>query len=58
VNPLGNLDAGSARLLDELTTSVDGGRALQTSLVSVLLLDGGRILVGAVPIASLQAAAQ
>ena len=57
--PLGDgLDAGSARLLDQLTTPVDGGRALQTSLLSVLLLDDGRILAGAVPIESLEAAAQ
>jgi hypothetical protein len=47
-----------SKLLDELTTTVPGGRALQTSLLSVLLLDDGRILVGAVPIASLEAAAQ
>ena len=57
-NPLGSLDPRSARLLDDLTTPVDGGRALQTSLVSVLFLDDGRILVGAVPVASLEAAAQ
>jgi outer membrane lipoprotein-sorting protein len=47
-----------SRLLDELTTSVAGGRALQTSLLSVLLTSDGRILIGAVPIASLEAAAQ
>ena len=55
---LGGLDAGSAQLLNELTTPVAGGRALQTSLVSVLLLDDGRILAGAVPVESLEAAAQ
>ncbi len=47
-----------SRLLDELTTSVAGGRALQTSLLSVLLTSDGRILIGAVPIATLEAAAQ
>ena len=47
-----------SRLLDELTTQVPGGRALQTSLLSVLLTDDGRILIGAVPIATLEAAAQ
>lgn len=47
-----------SRLLDELTTPVPGGRALQTSLVSVLMTDDGRTLIGAVPIASLEAAAQ
>ena len=50
--------ATQTKLLDELTTAVTGGRALQTSLLSVLLLDDGRVFVGAVPIASLEAAAQ
>ncbi len=50
--------ASQTKLLDELTTPVVGGRALQTSLLSVLMMDDGRILVGAVPIASLEAAAQ
>ena len=50
--------ASQSKLLDELTTPVAGGRALQTSLLSVLLMSDGRILVGAVPIASLEAAAQ
>ncbi|MEP6843200.1 MAG: DUF2092 domain-containing protein [Pseudolysinimonas sp.] len=50
--------ASQSRLLDELTTSVAGGRALQTSLLSVLLTSDGRILIGAVPIATLEAAAQ
>ena len=55
---LAGVDPDSAQLLDQLTTPVNGGRALQTSLVSVLLLDDGRILAGAVPIESLEAAAQ
>ena len=50
--------ASQSKLLDELTTSVDGGRALQTSLLSVLMTSDGRVFVGAVPIASLEAAAQ
>lgn len=50
--------ASQTKLLDELTTPVAGGRALQTSLLSVLMMDDGRILVGAVPIRSLEAAAQ
>ena len=50
--------ATQSKLLDELTTAVPGGRALQTSLLSVLLLDDGRVLVGSVPIASLESAAQ
>ncbi len=45
-------------LINELLTPVAGGRALQTSLLSVLLMDDGRVLVGAVPVASLEAAAQ
>jgi outer membrane lipoprotein-sorting protein len=48
----------TAKLLNELLTPVAGGRALQTSLISVLLLDDGRTLIGAVPIASLESAAQ
>ena len=53
-----NASVSQSKLLDELTTPVAGGRALQTSLLSVLLMSDGRILVGAVPIASLEAAAQ
>ncbi len=48
----------AAKLLNELLTPVAGGRALQTSLISVLLLDDGRVLIGAVPISSLESAAQ
>jgi outer membrane lipoprotein-sorting protein len=48
----------TSKLLDQLSTSVPGGRALQTSLFSVLMTDDGRILIGAVPIANLEAAAQ
>ena len=45
-------------LFGELTTSVPGGRALQTSLVSVLVTDDGRVLAGAVPVPALEAAAR
>jgi len=45
-------------LLDQLTRSVDGGRALQTSLVSVYLTDDGRVLAGAVPVSALVDAAK
>jgi len=48
---------GSAALLDQVMTPVDGGRALQTSLVSVLLTDDGRVFVGAVDADALVAAA-
>ncbi|WP_104134985.1 DUF2092 domain-containing protein [Cryobacterium sp. Y62] len=45
-------------LLDQLTTTVDGGRALTTSLVTVFLSNDGRVFTGAVPLAALQAAAE
>ena len=44
-------------LIDRLTTKVDGGRVLGTSLVSVLLADDGRVLVGAVTPETLEAVA-
>ena len=44
-------------LLDQVLVPVSGGRALETSLVSVLLTSDGRVLVGAVSIDQLQAAA-
>lgn len=50
------LDAEQLALLDSLTTPVDGGRVLQTALVSVLLTDDGRVLAGAVPVDVLVAA--
>lgn len=71
--PEGALDSGAAAsdtadsdtagsdasaMLDQLTTPVDGGRVLQTSLLSVLLTDDGRVLLGAVPASALQTAAQ
>jgi outer membrane lipoprotein-sorting protein len=52
------LGSDASGLLDQLTTAVDGGRALQTSLVSVYLTDDGRVLAGAVPVATLVAAAK
>lgn len=47
----------TAGLLDQLTTKVDGGRVLETSLVSMLLTDDGRVFAGAVDAEALQAAA-
>ncbi len=44
-------------LLGELTHAVTGGRALTTSLVSVLLAPDGTVLVGAVPVSRLEAVA-
>lgn len=57
--PVGTLPAQltSNPLYGELTTAVAGGRALQTSLVSVLVTDDGRVLAGAVPVSALQSAA-
>ncbi|MBF4613375.1 LolA family protein [Curtobacterium sp. VKM Ac-1376] len=52
------LEGEASGLLDQLTKPVDGGRAVQTSLVSVYLTDDGRVLAGAVPVASLVAAAK
>jgi outer membrane lipoprotein-sorting protein len=45
-------------MLIQLTTAVNGGRALTTSLVNVFLANDGRVFAGAVPLAQLQAAAQ
>lgn len=58
--PAGKLPTSVTRdpLFGELTTAVAGGRALQTSLMSVLITDDGRVLAGAVPIATLEAAAR
>ena len=49
--------ADQAALLDQLTTRVPQGRLLTTALVSVLLTDDGRLLVGAVTPEILRAAA-
>lgn len=38
-----------AELLTQLSTPVEGGRVITSALLSVLLLDDGRVLVGAVP---------
>ncbi|WP_438853604.1 LolA family protein [Agromyces sp. M3QZ16-3] len=46
-------DGEALDLLDALTTPVDGGRALQTSLLSVLFTDDGRVLAGSVPVDTL-----
>ncbi|TFD57856.1 DUF2092 domain-containing protein [Cryobacterium suzukii] len=45
-------------LIEQLMVSVDGGRALTASLVTVFLASDGRIFAGAVPLAQLQAAAE
>ncbi|HEX5859428.1 MAG TPA: DUF2092 domain-containing protein [Microbacterium sp.] len=43
------LDAEQRQMLEGVTSEVDGGRVLQTSLVTVLITDDGRVLAGAVP---------
>lgn len=50
-----SLDAGA--LYTGLTKAVPGGRLLSSALVSVLILDDGRVLAGAVPGSTLQALA-
>ena len=52
---MGSLDTSA--LYDTLTTAVPEGRLLQSALLSVLVTDDGRVLVGAVPGATLQALA-
>ncbi|MFE5410655.1 outer membrane lipoprotein carrier protein LolA [Microbacterium sp. NPDC056569] len=52
------LDAEQLAMLESITTAVDGGRAVQTALMSVLFTDDGRVLVGAVPASRLVEAAQ
>ncbi|MBO3084623.1 LolA family protein [Cellulomonas fengjieae] len=54
-SPLGDLD--TTALYDTLTTPVPEGRLLSSALLSVLVTDDGRVLVGAVPGATLQAMA-
>jgi outer membrane lipoprotein-sorting protein len=44
-------------MLSQLTTTVEGGHVLQTTLLTVLITDDGRVLAGSVPVESLQAAA-
>ena len=51
-------ELGDNPLIDQLTSGVDGGRALTTSLMTVFLATDGRVFAGAVPLAQLQAAAE
>lgn len=43
--------------LDTITTPVDGGRVLSSSLVNVLITDDGRVFAGAVSVEALETAA-
>jgi outer membrane lipoprotein-sorting protein len=49
---------GAGALLDGMTQRVSGGRILQTSLFTVYLRDDGTVFAGAVPTATLLAAAK
>lgn len=40
---------GDPEVLEQATRAVNGGRVLETALLTVLLTDDGRVLVGAVP---------
>ena len=53
----GTSSALSSPLFGKLTSAVSGGHVFQTSLVTVLLTDDGRVFAGSVPVARLQAAA-
>lgn len=50
----GGEDLDPTAMLDQLTTEVDGGRVLTSALLTVLLTDDGRVLVGPVDAATLQ----
>jgi hypothetical protein len=52
------LEPEQLAMLESVTTAVDGGRVLQTSLLTVLITDDGRVLVGAVPASVLADAAR
>jgi hypothetical protein len=49
-------DLFASPLFAQLTTAVDGGRVISTSLLNVLIMDDGRVVAGAVPVQLLQAA--
>ncbi len=55
---LSSLTPEQMAMFESLTAEVEGGWALQTSLVSVLITDDGRVLAGAVPTSRLVEAAQ
>ena len=48
------MDLDASALYQQLTSEVDGGRLLSSSLLSVLITDDGRVLVGAVPAQTLR----
>jgi len=50
-------DLDVATLYEQLTTEVAEGRLLSSALLSVLVTDDGRVLVGAVPAETLRSLA-
>src|SRR5690625_3476159 len=53
--PAGTLALSSQPVLAQLTTAVDGGHAVSTTLLSLLITDDGQVRLGAVPVEALQA---
>src|SRR5699024_7796357 len=53
----GAVDLSDSPLVNQLTTAVDGGRAVSTDLFSVLITPQGQVFLGAVPVERLQAVA-
>lgn len=53
----GGMDLDTGALFEQLTTEVPEGRLLSSTLLSVLITDDGRVLVGAVPAETLRAMA-
>ncbi len=54
----GGMDLDPTALYDQLTTEVPEGRLLASTLLSVLVADDGRVLVGAVPAETLRGLAR
>jgi hypothetical protein len=44
----------AADMLTSLSTPAEGGRAITSAVLSVLVLDDGRVLAGAVPVDRLE----
>lgn len=53
----GGLDLDTGALYDQLTTAVPEGRLLSSALLSILVTEDGRVLVGAIPAEALRAMA-
>ncbi|MPV90056.1 hypothetical protein GB882_15380 [Georgenia ruanii] len=57
VLPAGTVDPAAVPMLQQASQPVAGGRVVSSRLVTAMLADDGRVLVGAVPLERLQAAA-